>query len=68
MAAGVEAGVGADGADDAVASDFGFFGGFDERVEGGVEIVAAEIEDAGDAGVAVEGRTSRTRVTGAAKR
>jgi hypothetical protein len=54
-AAAVDAGVGAHGAKDAVAGDGDVFGVFDDGVERGVETFAALEENAGGAGVPVDG-------------
>ncbi|MGH7483995.1 MAG: hypothetical protein ACRD59_03460 [Candidatus Acidiferrales bacterium] len=54
-AAGIEAGVGADGTKDAVGGDFYFAGTFDDEVEGAVKIFAALAEQAGGGGVARDG-------------
>ncbi len=54
FAAGVDAGVGANGADDGVAAGVDAVGFFDEKFEGAADVLAAAIEEAGGAGVTVD--------------
>ncbi|MGB9403418.1 MAG: hypothetical protein WCA98_07755 [Candidatus Acidiferrales bacterium] len=57
VAVGGDAGIGADGADDAVAGNDGAIGVLDELFEGIAEIAAAAGVEAGGVGVAIKGRT-----------
>ena len=54
FAAGVDAGVGANGADDGVAAGVDAVGFFDEKFEGAADVLAAAIEEAGGARVTVD--------------